>query len=59
MSTEMAASYIGILAMPALFGLLAQGISVSLFPYYLLVMYAVMMGATLVLRALLKKKADK
>lgn len=57
MSTEMAASYVGILAMPALFGLLAQGFSVSLFPYYLLAMYAVMMGATFVLRALLKKNA--
>ena len=57
MSTEMAASYIGILAMPALFGLLAQSISVSLFPYFLLAMYAVMMGATFVLRALLKKQS--
>ena len=57
MSTEMAASYVGILAMPALFGVLAQAVSVALLPYYLLAMYAIMVAATLALRILLKKAA--
>ncbi len=39
---EMACAYIGTLAMPPLFGLIANHISVSLLPFYLLVILALM-----------------
>ncbi len=39
---EMSASYIGIMLAPALFGLIAQNISIVYFPYYLLGMYSIM-----------------
>lgn len=55
MGLQMAASYIGIMFMPPLFGLLAQNISTGLFPYYLLIMFAIMTGATFLLIRLLKK----
>ena len=38
---QMTATYTGILIMPAVFGFLAQTISISLYPYYLLVMTVV------------------
>lgn len=43
MGVQMAASYFGIMLSPALFGLISQNISVSLFPYYLLIMFAIML----------------
>lgn len=45
MGTQMAASYLGIMLMPPLFGLLAQTIGAELFPYYLLAMLALMTAA--------------
>ena len=39
---QMAGAYVGILLMPPLFGLIAQHISVSLFPLYLLILLIVM-----------------
>ena len=47
MGVQMAASYIGILLAPILFGLIADYVSATLFPYYLLVMYAIMIVGTL------------
>ena len=42
MGTQMAASYLGIMLMPPVFGLLAQNIGAELFPYYLLALLALM-----------------
>ena len=56
MGTQMAASYIGIMLMPPLFGLLAQGVSVALFPYFLLALFAVTVAATAFLIRDLKKQ---
>lgn len=39
---EMAFAYVGILAMPPIFGLIANHISITLYPFYLLVILAVM-----------------
>ena len=48
-STQMTSSYIGILAMPAVFGLIAQNISVRLFPAFLAVMFTILLVSTLFL----------
>jgi fucose permease len=56
MGTQMAASYIGIMLMPPLFGLLAQGVSVALFPYFLLALFAVTVASTAFLIRNLKKQ---
>ena len=54
--SQMAAAYIGIMALPPLFGLLAQFIGAWLLPLYLLVMMALMVYATLRLTAQMKKE---
>ena len=46
MGTQMAASYVGILLAPLLFGILAQQIDIGLFPWFLLAMFVLMAGAT-------------
>ena len=56
MGTQMAASYVGIMAVPPLFSLLAQAAGLSLFPYVLLLLFAVMAAATFGLVRLLKKQ---
>lgn len=38
---QQASSYTGIMLMPWLFGILAQGISTAIFPYYLLLLFAI------------------
>lgn len=38
---QQASSYTGIMLMPWLFGILAQGISTAIFPYYLLLIFAI------------------
>ena len=50
---QMAAAYVGILVMPPVFGLIADHITVSLFPLYLGVILFVMI---MMHEALLKKK---
>ncbi len=56
MGVQMAVAYLGIMLSPALFGLIAQNISASLFPYYLLIMFAIMIiGGSYPLS---KKKCD-
>ena len=55
MGSQMAAASIGIMVMPPLFGLLAQGISTDIFPYLLLIMFAVMAVSTFFLIKNLKK----
>ena len=46
MGTQMAVSYVGIMLVPALFGVLGQWMGVELFPFYLLIFYVVMLGMT-------------
>lgn len=43
MGIQMAFSYVGIMVAPAIFGMIAQTISASIFPYFILVLYAIMM----------------
>lgn len=54
--TQMAASYIGTMLMPPLFGLLAQAAGAQLLPYFLLLLFAVMAGATALLTRRLKQQ---
>ncbi|HIZ16294.1 MAG TPA: MFS transporter [Firmicutes bacterium] len=49
MGAQMASASIGIMLMPTIFGLFAQGISTDIFPYFLLVMFIVMIASTAVL----------
>ena len=49
MGTQMAASYLGIMLMPPLFGLIAQAGGIRFFPLYLLAMFTLMMAGTLLL----------
>lgn len=46
MGTQMAASYVGIMAAPAVCGLLGQKFHMGIFPPYLIVFYLVMLAAT-------------
>ena len=50
MGVQMAASYAGIMLAPALFGVIAQKIDAVLFPYYLLLMYVIMIMGSLLMR---------
>ncbi|MCM3703254.1 sugar MFS transporter [Paenibacillus macerans] len=56
MGAQMAASYVGITLMPPLFGLLAQTLGVNMFPYYLMVLFAVMILSMARLTAISKKQ---
>lgn len=56
MGAQMAASYVGITLMPPLFGLLAQSLGVDIFPYYLMILFLVMMLSMVRLTASLKKQ---
>lgn len=47
MSIQMSASYLSILLAPVIFGWIAQNISVALFPFYLCVLYVVMISNTI------------
>lgn len=49
MGTQMAASYVGTMLMPALFGLLAQTVGSYTLPYFILGMYFVMMVSMILL----------
>lgn len=49
MGTQMAASYVGTMLMPALFGLLAQHVGTKTLPVFILGMYFIMIGATVLL----------
>ena len=54
--SQMAAAYVGIMALPPLFGLLAQFIGAWLFPYYLLLLCAAMLCATMHLSLIMKQE---
>ena len=47
MGIQMTASYLGIMLAPALFGVLAQGIGVSIFPYYIAILFGIMFIGTI------------
>lgn len=53
---QMAISYTGIMLSPLIFGQLAQYIGTFLMPYYLLVLYVIMMFSTFMLLQVLKEK---
>lgn len=60
MGVQMAAAYVGILLMPALFGLIAQNLTASLFPWYLLALFAAMMAGSLrLLRPFGRKRREE
>lgn len=46
MGSQMAVSYIGIMLLPPVFGLLAQSIGTECFPVYILILFVLMAGAT-------------
>lgn len=51
---QMALSYVGILLAPAIFGLMAQYITISLFPYFILLCYVIMIVGTLKMNSIIK-----
>lgn len=53
MGSQMSIAYIGILAAPALMGFLAQRFSTNVFPYYITVLFAIMLVSLLI-----TKKSD-
>lgn len=55
MGSQMAVSYLGIMLMPPLFGLLAQMTSMNTFPYYLVLLFLIMLLAMTRLLLVLKK----
>lgn len=44
--TQMAAAYIGIMGLPALFGILAQHFGAGLYPYYMAIFFVILAGST-------------
>lgn len=50
MSIQMAASYLSIMLAPIVFGLIAQRISMSFFPFYLSIMFIIMISATILVK---------
>ena len=56
MGIQMAASYVGILLAPAVFGVIAQYAGASLFPLYLLLFYGVMAAGSLLLKRALRRE---
>ena len=53
---EMAAMYVGVLGLPALFGLLTRYLPVSIFPIYAAVIFALLLCSTVALRSALRKR---
>ena len=56
MGAQMASSYIGITLMPPLFGMLVQYVGVTIFPYFLLLMFLAMISSMCCLIPILKKQ---
>ena len=56
MGTQMAASYVGILAAPAICGVLGQTVHMGIFPVYLLAFYLIMLAAARKARLILPKR---
>lgn len=56
---EMAAMYVGVLGLPALFGILTRFLPVSVFPIYAVVIFAVLIYSTIALKKGLSKEIGK
>lgn len=54
---QMASAYIGIMIAPTVCGLLGQVFGMVIFPYYLIVFYAIMMPVTIRIKTVLKRNA--
>lgn len=54
---QMASAYIGIMVAPALCGLLGQVFGMVIFPFYLIVFYAIMIPITVHIKTVLKRNA--
>lgn len=54
---QMASAYIGIMVAPALCGLLGQVFGMVIFPFYLIVFYAIMIPVTVHIKTVLKRNA--
>ena len=54
---QMASAYIGIMVAPALCGLLGQVFGMVIFPFYLIVFYAIMIPVTIRIKTVLKRNA--
>lgn len=55
MGLQQTASYIGIMLMPWIFGLIAENLSTALFPFYLFALYSLFAVALLLLEKGRKK----
>ncbi len=53
---QLASTYVGIMIMPSVFGLLAEKVSAGLFPYFLFVLMLLFTGATVLLKKTLNKE---
>ena len=54
---QMASAYIGIMIAPALCGLLGQVFGMVIFPFYLILLYAIMIPVTIRIKTVLKRNA--
>ena len=54
---QMASAYIGIMVAPAVCGLLGQVFGMVIFPYYLILFYAIMIPVTIRIKTVLKRNA--
>ena len=54
---QMASAYIGIMLAPTLCGLLGQVFGMVIFPFYLIVFYAIMIPVTIRIKTVLKRNA--
>ncbi|MBT2291229.1 MFS transporter [Paenibacillus albidus] len=59
MGAQMAVSYVGIALMPPLYGILAQKLSMSIFPYFIVLLFCMMVFSIYRLRATLKEQQIK
>ncbi|CQR55033.1 MFS transporter [Paenibacillus riograndensis] len=59
MGAQMAVSYVGIALMPPLYGILAQKLSMSIFPYFIVLLFCMMLFSIYRLRATLKEQQIK
>ncbi|WNS45160.1 MFS transporter [Paenibacillus sp. MMS20-IR301] len=59
MGAQMAVSYVGIALMPPLYGILAQKLSMSIFPYFIVLLFSLMVFSIYRLRATLKEQQIK
>ena len=56
---EMAAMYVGVLGLPAIFGILTKFLPVSIFPIYTMIIFAILVLSTIFLKIGLNKKFNK